>query len=111
MIIKKIRLVNFRNYKDEIVEFNPRTNIIVGKNAQGKTNLIEPIYLVSTFKSFRNSKLSDCINEDSKEARIEVLVESEIYGVQKIKYIIHKDGDNEFFVNDNKVSTKKEMHM
>ena len=109
MIIKDIKLINFRNYENENVVFNNKTNIVVGKNAQGKTNLIEPIYLVSTFKSFRNSKLVDCINEEAKEAIIEMTVESEIYGERKIKFVIHKDGENEFFVNGNKISTKKEM--
>lgn len=109
MIISNIRLINFRNYDDEKVEFSPKTNILVGKNAQGKTNLIEPIYLLSTFKSFRNSRLVDCIKEDEKQAVIEAEVNSEIFGVRKIKYIIHRDGENEFFVNGNKISQKKDM--
>lgn len=109
MVIKNVRLINFRNYENEFVEFNEKTNIVVGKNAQGKTNLIEPIYLVSTFKSFRNSKLVDCIKEDENEAIIELVVDSTIYGERKIKYVIHKDGENEFFVNGNKIVTKKEM--
>lgn len=109
MNIVEISLKNFRNYSDEKVVFNKYTNIIVGKNAQGKTNLIEPIYLLSTFKSFRNSKLGDCIREGEKEAVIELVVESEIYGVRKIKYVISENGENSFFVNGNLVSTKKEM--
>jgi len=109
MVIKNIKLINFRNYDNEFVEFNNRTNIIIGKNAQGKTNLIEPIYLVSTFKSFRNSKLVDCIKENEKEAVIEMVVNSEIYGERKIKFVIHKDGENEFYINGNKISVKREM--
>lgn len=109
MIIKKLILTNFRNYEHESVEFSDKTNLIVGKNAQGKTNLVEPIYLLSTFKSFRNSKLHDCVKEEEKDAVVEAVVSSEIYGERKIKLVIKKDGENEFYVNGNKLSQKKEM--
>jgi len=107
MVINKIKLTNFRNYKEQEVDFGRNTNIILGKNAQGKTNLIEPIYILSTLKTFRNSKLVDCINEDENEAIIELFVESEVYGKRTIKMVIKKDGENEFFVNDNKITQKK----
>lgn len=110
MIIKKLKLKNFRNYENEIVEFSDFTNLVIGKNAQGKTNLIEPIYLLSTFKSFRNSKLVDCIKEGSNEAIIEAEILSEVFGKRNIKLVIKKDGENDFFVNGNKVSLKREMY-
>lgn len=108
MYIKKISLSNFRNYIDETVEFSPKTNIVVGKNAQGKTNLIEPIYILSTLKSFRNSKLVDCIREDSDQATIEVVLESDTFGERKIKYVINKDGEDEYYVNGNLIKQKKD---
>ena len=109
MKIKKLVLTNFRNYQHASVEFFDNTNIIVGKNAQGKTNLIEPIYLISTFKSFRNSKLVDCIKEGEKYAVIEAVVDSKIYGTRNIKFVINESGENEFFVNGNKIQAKKDM--
>lgn len=109
MIIKKLTLKNFRNYENQSVEFSNYTNLVIGKNAQGKTNLIEPIYLLSTFKSFRNSKLPDCIAEGKNEAVIEAVILSDVYGERKVRYEIKKDGENEFFVNDNKISLKREM--
>ena len=109
MKIKKLILTNFRNYQHESVEFSDNTNIVVGKNAQGKTNLIEPIYIISTFKSFRNSKLTDCIRENEKSAIIEAVVESKIFGNRNIKFIINESGENEFFVNGNKIQAKKDM--
>ena len=45
MYIKEIKLKNFRNYNEEKIELNEKTNIIYGDNAQGKTNIIEAIYL------------------------------------------------------------------
>lgn len=56
MYIKSLEIKNFRNYKDFSIEFNKNLNIIIGKNAQGKTNLIEAIFLSSIGKSFRTSK-------------------------------------------------------
>lgn len=107
MIIKKLKLTNFRNYENQEIDFTPHTNIILGKNAQGKTNLIEPIYILSTLKSFRNSKLTDCIKENTNQAIIEAEVESEVFGLRKIKFIINESGENEFYVNENKINQKK----
>jgi len=109
MKIKKLILTNFRNYEHESVEFSDNTNMIVGKNAQGKTNLIEPIYLISTFKSFRNSKLSDCIREGEERAIIEAVVDSSIFGTRTVKFTINETGENEFEVNGNKITLKREM--
>ena len=47
MIIRKIALNGFRNYEFETVEFAPGTNVISGQNAQGKTNLLEAVYMLS----------------------------------------------------------------
>ena len=52
MKIKKLKLVNFRNYLDLNIEFNDKLNIIIGNNAQGKTNILEAIYFLSITKSF-----------------------------------------------------------
>lgn len=62
MEIKRLKLNNFRNYSDLDVDFDDFNNIIYGLNAQGKTNLIESIYFLSTFKSFRTSKNKEIIN-------------------------------------------------
>ena len=56
MKINKIVLKNFRNYEDCSVEFDPFINIFVGKNAQGKTNLLEAIYILSLSKSFKSNE-------------------------------------------------------
>ena len=53
MIVKRIALSGFRNYDFETVEFDPGTNVIAGENAQGKTNLLESVYMLSCGKSFR----------------------------------------------------------
>ena len=53
MIVKKIALNGFRNYEWETAEFDAGTNVICGPNAQGKTNLLEAVYLLSIGRSFR----------------------------------------------------------
>ena len=70
MNVESIRLINFRNYTDALVELNENTNIFVGKNAQGKTNLLEAIYICATGKSFRTNKDKELINFDKKAAYI-----------------------------------------
>ena len=53
MKIHRISLNGFRNYEYQWADFDPGINVITGENAQGKTNLLEAVYLVSTGKSFR----------------------------------------------------------
>lgn len=69
MYLKRIELKNFRNYEKEIVEFHRSVNIITGKNAQGKTNLLESLYIMSLGKSFRTNKDSDMIGFDQEYCR------------------------------------------
>ena len=52
MIIKKIKLKNYRNYDSLELDLNQKLNIIIGNNAQGKTNILESIYVLSITKSY-----------------------------------------------------------
>ena len=53
LIIRKLNLINFRNYKKSSLSFDKKINIIIGDNAQGKTNILESIYLLALTKSYR----------------------------------------------------------
>lgn len=70
MRIKKLALNGFRNYEWETVEFSENTNVISGLNAQGKTNLLEAIYVLSYGKSFRSRLDKELINFDYSSAEI-----------------------------------------
>ena len=70
MIVEGIRLINFRNYNNVGVSFSPGINILVGKNAQGKTNLLEAIYMCSTGRSFRTNRDREIINFQKDEAYV-----------------------------------------
>jgi len=56
MYINKVKLENFRNYEKQEIEFDKNVNIIYGDNAQGKTNILESIFICSLGKSFRTNK-------------------------------------------------------
>lgn len=64
MYLNEIQLQNFRNYETQNVKFHPKVNIITGNNAQGKTNLLEAIYIMSLGKSFRTNRDSEMIGFD-----------------------------------------------
>ncbi len=70
MEIKTLSVNNFRNYKNESCEFDSGLNILVGKNAQGKTNLLEAIYLCAIGKSYRTNKEKLFIKNGEKRAQI-----------------------------------------
>jgi len=70
MYIKKIKLENFRNYSEQEIELNKNINIFYGDNAQGKTNIIESIYLCSIGKSFRTNKENELIKFNENQANI-----------------------------------------
>ena len=61
MLLTRITARNFRNLADAPIEFHPATNLIVGRNGQGKTNLLEAIYFLATTKSFRTPRLASVI--------------------------------------------------
>lgn len=75
MQIKKIKLQNYRNYDDFEIEFGKNLNIIIGNNAQGKTNLLESIYVLAVTKSFLSIKEKDLIKFNTKFARISGKIE------------------------------------
>lgn len=94
MRINKIQAENFRNLENIKIEFSDGINIIYGNNAQGKTNIIEAIYVFSFGKSFRATK------------EIELLKFDKEYFLSKID-IIKKDRDTEMSFGFDKISNKK----
>ena len=70
MQIKKINLQNYRNYDEFETYFGPNLNIIIGNNAQGKTNLLESIYVLAVTKSFLSINDKGLIKFNNKFARI-----------------------------------------
>ncbi len=74
MIIKSIDLKNFRNYDIEHIDFDENTNIFYGDNAQGKTNVLEAVFLSGTTKSHKGSKDSEIIRFNENESHIKTII-------------------------------------
>lgn len=72
-MIQDLRLQNFRSYQDSTFKFSPNTNIIVGPNASGKTNLLEAVLIIANGKSYRG-KEADLIKFDKSWARLDALL-------------------------------------
>ena len=70
MYLKKVLLENFRSYERKLVEFGEKTNLILGPNGSGKTNLLEAIYFLSNGKSFRGASGNQLIKWDEKLASV-----------------------------------------
>src|SRR5699024_12737932 len=74
MFVESIQLNNYRNYDSADVTFSPGVNIFFGDNAQGKTNLLEAVYLSATSRSHRGSKDRELIRFGEEEAHIRLFV-------------------------------------
>ena len=99
-----MKLKNFRNYDLLDLEFDSNTNIFYGDNAQGKTNILESIYITGTTKSHRGTKDRDLIKFGQEEAHIETIVEKR--GVP-FKIDIHLKKNSPKGIAINKVPIKK----
>lgn len=108
MIIKSLELANFRNYDSLEINFSNGTNILYGNNAQGKTNILEAIYLSSTTKSHKGSKDRDIINFDQEEAHIRTLLEKD--GLEnKIDMHLRKNKSKGIAINGQKIKKAAEL--
>lgn len=77
MYIESIQLNNFRNYENLELKLDKGTNIFFGDNAQGKTNILEAVYLCGTTKSHRGSKDKEMISFGKDESHIRMKIEKE----------------------------------
>ncbi len=75
MIIESLELKDYRNYESLNIQLSSGVNIFYGDNAQGKTNILESIYLATTSKSHRGSKDKDIIKFGSNESHIKLMIE------------------------------------
>jgi DNA replication and repair protein RecF len=73
--VNKLRLFCFRNLENQEIGFCPGTNLFFGRNGQGKTNLLESIFLLGYGRSFRTSSPRECIQHGQPECRMEARIE------------------------------------
>ena len=74
MFIESIELLNYRNYEQLHIDFHEGTNVLYGDNAQGKTNILEAVYVCSTTKSHKGSKDKDIVRFGEEESHIKMMV-------------------------------------
>lgn len=99
MIIKEIKLFNYRNYDNLLIKPSKRLNLIIGNNAQGKTNLLESIIVMSTSRSHRTNCNESIIKDNENLASIEIILDD-----KKLNMNITNKGRNIF---KNEMSYKK----
>ena len=100
MNVKKLEIQNFRNISNINLEFDDEINVICGENAQGKTNIIEALWLFSGAKSFRNTKDNEFIKFGKTQAKI--FTEFKMLGVENSAQIIFDDKKTAF-LNEKKL--------
>ena len=106
MWIKEIKINDFRNYKQQEIKLNPNINLFYGENAQGKTNIIEAIFLSSMGKSFRAKKDKEMIKVNSEKSEVEIQYQK-IDREGKIK--IELSNKKSVFINGIKIKKLSEL--
>ena len=98
MIIEELKVANFRNYENIHLKFHPRLNIFIGNNAQGKTNLLEAIYLCAIGRSFRTNRDREMINVKEQQAYVQVKLKKK-YGDVKIEVRLNTGSKKDIKIN------------
>ena len=106
MIINRLKLKNFRNYDSLDITFNNKLNIIIGNNAQGKTNILEAIYFLSITKSNLAMNDKSCIKKDKLSSKLEASIEDKI-GEKNISIVLNNIG-KKLTVNSNEIKKHSE---
>ncbi len=104
MKINKLTLKNYRNYSNQVVKFDEGLNILVGKNAQGKTNILEAIFFAVIGKSFKVSKEKEAIKWEEEFANIKAEF-SRLYRDVEVELIFNKSAKKSIKIDG--VSIKK----
>lgn len=89
MFLQSLHLKQFRNYSDQAVKFLAPKTILLGENAQGKSNLLEAIELLATLKSHRTSRDRDLIQNDTNSAQIQAGLKREL-GISSLQLTLRR---------------------
>ncbi len=108
MILKRLTLYQFRNYDNETVDFHEGINFITGKNAQGKTNILESVYYASYGKSFRNNKDNQLIRAGDEKCYFS-LEYSHDYGSSIIEVKLLQENKKEIRINYQPIKKTSEI--
>lgn len=110
MEFKKLQIRNFRNFTAQEIEFGENINVFVGDNGQGKTNILESLYLCSYGRSFRTSKLKHLVKNDCDESLIRAsIIQNSVHHKLDIK--LSKTEKSSVFLNEKKTSSSRLSEM
>jgi DNA replication and repair protein RecF len=98
MYLRKLHLYYFRNYRDQAVKFEQQKTIIVGNNAQGKSNLLEAVELLATLKSHRVVRDQDLVLEGAKLAQVLATIER-VYSNSEVVLTFRETGRRTIVLN------------
>ena len=98
MYLKTLHLRQFRNYQDQKVEFTAAKTILVGNNAQGKSNLLEAVELLATLRSHRMTRDRDLVQEGEAIAQINATLERQT-GVSDLTLTLRRNGRRSVALN------------
>ena len=91
MNIERLQLTNYRNYESLTLDFSDKINVFIGENAQGKTNVMESIYVLAMAKSHRTANDKELIRWDADYGKIEGVINKR-YGSIPIELTVSKKG-------------------
>ena len=91
MFLRSLHLRSFRNYVDRQIEFTAQKTILVGNNAQGKSNLLEAVELLATLKSHRTSRDREFVLDSAAAGQIEATLER-AYSTKQLSMTFRKQG-------------------
>ena len=108
MIVNKLIIKNYRNFKEAEAELNNSLNVFIGDNGQGKTNLMESIYIASIGRTFRLNSENELINFFENKSTVEINIIKNNYKI-KIEIILEKNKKKQVFINGVKLDKTSEM--
>ncbi len=108
MIVNKLIIKNYRNFKYAEAQLNDSLNIFIGDNGQGKTNLMESIYIASIGRTFRLNSENELINFFENKSSVEIHLIKNNYNI-KIEILLEKNKKKLVFINGVKLDKTSEM--
>ena len=108
MIVQRLELRNFRNYRELGCDFDPQINVITGRNAQGKTNLLEAVYYLAGARSFRTRSDRDILHMEETEGAVTGFIASEVRE-QRIDIYLSRRERKKIFVGGVRMKSASEL--
>jgi len=109
MILTSLELTDFRNYSNEYIEFGDRKNFLIGNNAQGKTNILEAIYLLCLSRSFRANFEKEAIRFSKQDCLIKGVFKLDDSTINTVIFHCSQEKGKEISVNRKRLNKVSEI--